>query len=81
MDLSNQYNLLKELSLHDSSQFFVCSLTVGSWNHVNTPYKTTHKTSMQFSVYIILASKLELDSSACSKMAKQGGVYVYPKVH
>ena len=37
-------------ALHDSSQFFVWSLTVGGWNNVNTPYKTTHKTSLKFSV-------------------------------
>ena len=52
---------------HDSSQFFVWSLTVGGWNYVNTPYKTTQKTRLLFSVSIILASKLELDSSICSK--------------
>ena len=32
--------LLVNGALHDSSQFFVWSLTVGGWNHVNTPYKT-----------------------------------------
>ena len=37
-------------ALHDSSQFFVWSLTVGGRNHVNPPYKTTQKTSLQFSV-------------------------------
>ena len=47
--------------------FFVWSLTVGGLNHVNTPYKTTQKTSLRFSVQKILASKLELDSSTCSK--------------
>ena len=30
--------------------YFVWSLTVGAWNHVNTPYKTAHKPSLQFSV-------------------------------
>ena len=34
-------------ALHDPSQFFVWSLTVGVWNHINTPYKSTHKTSLK----------------------------------
>ena len=38
------------MGLHNSSQFFVWSLTVGGWNHVNNPYKTTQKTSLRFSL-------------------------------